>query len=74
MITMTDIFAGAGGSSTGAAGVPGVEVTIAANHWQLAVDVHNANHPGADHVCADIKRPWKPLDIGLCAMGHGDSP
>ncbi len=34
MLTVTDIFAGAGGSSTGAASVPGVEVKLAANHWQ----------------------------------------
>ena len=37
MITVTDIFAGAGGSSTGAAQVPGLHVAIAANHWRLAV-------------------------------------
>ena len=35
MITITDLFAGAGGSSTGAIQVPGVSVRIAANHWQL---------------------------------------
>lgn len=54
MLTLTDLFAGAGGSSTGAISVPGVEVKLAANHWQKAVEVHNANHPGADHLCADI--------------------
>src|SRR4051794_865818 len=54
MLTLTDLFAGAGGSSTGAIQVPGVEVQLAANHWRKAVDVHNANHPGADHLCADI--------------------
>lgn len=54
MITLTDIFAGAGGSSTGAAAVPGVEVTIAANHWQLAVDVHAANHQHTEHACVDL--------------------
>ena len=56
MITLTDLFAGAGGSSTGAIGVPGVRVILAANHWQLACDVHNANHPDADHLCADISQ------------------
>ena len=54
MLTLTDLFAGAGGSSTGAIQIPGVEVRLAANHWQKAVEVHNANHPGADHLCADI--------------------
>lgn len=55
-LTITDLFAGAGGSSTGAINVPGVTVRAAANHWQLAVNVHNANHENADHICADISQ------------------
>ena len=55
-LTLTDLFAGAGGSSTGATQIPGVEVRFAANHWKLATEVHNANHPGADHLCADISQ------------------
>jgi DNA (cytosine-5)-methyltransferase 1 len=55
-LTLTDLFAGAGGSSTGAVNVPGVEVRFAANHWDKAVEVHNSNHPGADHLCADISQ------------------
>lgn len=55
MITMTDLFCGAGGSSTGAAQA-GVEVRLAANHWQLAVETHNTNHPGTDHDCADLSQ------------------
>ena len=54
MITITDIFAGAGGSSTGAASVSGVEVKIAANHWKLAVDVHAENHQATEHACVDL--------------------
>ena len=54
MITITDIFAGAGGSSTGAASVPGAEVKIAANHWKLAVDVHAENHQATEHACVDL--------------------
>ncbi|MCA1570770.1 MAG: DNA cytosine methyltransferase [Chloroflexi bacterium] len=53
-LTVTDMFCGAGGSSSGAETVPGVTVRMAANHWQLAVDSHNANFPDADHDCADI--------------------
>lgn len=53
-LTLTDIFAGAGGSSTGAMDVPGVHVAIAANHWQLAVDVHQENHQTTDHACVDL--------------------
>lgn len=54
MITITDIFAGAGGSSTGAMNVPGVQVAVAANHWQLAVDVHQENHQATEHACVDL--------------------
>ncbi|MFG1621178.1 DNA cytosine methyltransferase [Kribbella sp. NPDC049227] len=56
MLTMTDLFCGAGGSSTGAIQVPGITVRIAANHWQLAVDTHNTNHPMTDHDCADLSQ------------------
>ena len=54
MLTMTDLFCGGGGSSTGAIQVPGVEIKIAANHWDLAVQVHNENHPNADHAAVDL--------------------
>lgn len=54
MITLTDIFAGAGGSTTGALNVPGVRVVMAANHSQLAVNVHQDNHQQTDHACVDL--------------------
>lgn len=54
MLTMTDLFCGGGGSSTGAIAVPGIEIRIAANHLPLAVEVHNSNHPDADHACVDL--------------------
>ena len=41
---------------SGATHVPGVRCGMAANHWQLAVDTHNTNHPDADHDCADISQ------------------
>ncbi|KAJ1684797.1 hypothetical protein LUZ63_020068 [Rhynchospora breviuscula] len=53
-LTLTDLFAGFGGASSGAVTVPGVELVIAANHWALAVEVHNSNHPDADHACVDL--------------------
>lgn len=56
MLTLTDLFCGAGGSSTGAIQVPGVTARAASNHWQLAVDTHNTNHPDADHICADLSQ------------------
>lgn len=55
-LTITDLFCGAGGSSSGAEQVPGVTVRMAANHWALAVATHNTNLPHADHDCADISQ------------------
>jgi DNA (cytosine-5)-methyltransferase 1 len=53
-ITVSDFFAGAGGSSTGASQVKGVRVTQAANHWKTALDIHNANHQDTDHAHVDL--------------------
>ncbi|MCV2461978.1 DNA cytosine methyltransferase [Streptomyces sp. ICN988] len=52
-LTFTDLFCGAGGSSTGLVAA-GLELRLAANHWQRAVETHAANHRNADHLCADI--------------------
>jgi DNA (cytosine-5)-methyltransferase 1 len=54
-LTMTDMFCGAGGSSTGATSLPGISVKTALNHWDKALESHNANHPDTVHVQADIK-------------------
>jgi DNA (cytosine-5)-methyltransferase 1 len=56
VITMTDLFCGAGGSGLGAAAVPGVQLRYAANHWALAVESHAANFPDTDHDVADISQ------------------
>ena len=53
-LTVTDLFAGAGGSSTGMVAVPGVQIRMAANHWKLAIAVHNQNHPNTDHAASDL--------------------
>jgi DNA (cytosine-5)-methyltransferase 1 len=52
-LTVTDQFCGAGGSSIGASAA-GLEIRMAMNHWDLAVETHNTNFPDADHDCADI--------------------
>lgn len=54
-ITVTDLFCGAGGSSLGAEAM-GARLVMAANHWRLAIETHNANFPNADHDCADISQ------------------
>lgn len=53
-LTLYDEFAGAGGSTQGAAAVPGVEPVFAANHNKLAVETHSTNFPHVDHYCGDV--------------------
>jgi hypothetical protein len=52
-LTFTDIFCGAGGSSIGLTAA-GLELTLAANHWQRAIETHAANFRDAEHLCADV--------------------
>lgn len=61
--TAIDLFAGAGGFTTGAEAA-GVSVLWAGNHWQAAVDTHAANHPGTDHVCQDLHQAdWNAVPV-----------
>lgn len=50
-----DLFAGAGGFSTGAHAA-GARVVWAANHWPTAVQWHAANHPTTEHACQDLQQ------------------
>ncbi|GAB7048388.1 DNA cytosine methyltransferase [Catenuloplanes indicus] len=65
--TLTDLFCGAGGSSSGAELVHGVKTVMAANHWAKAIATHNHNLPHAAHDCADISqvdpRRYPPTDL-----------
>ncbi|WP_193596106.1 DNA cytosine methyltransferase [Microbacterium sp. YJN-G] len=54
-LTVTDLFCGAGGSSSGLVEA-GYKVVIAANHWELAIKSHQVNHPDTDHSQADISQ------------------
>jgi site-specific DNA-cytosine methylase len=54
-ITATDLFCGAGGSSAGLHRA-GIDVVMAANHWDLAIKTHNTNFPNVRHDCADISQ------------------
>jgi DNA (cytosine-5)-methyltransferase 1 len=71
-----DLFAGLGGFSCGAE-MAGVDVVWAGNHWPAAVEIHAANHPGAEHACQDLQQTnWRDVpahDIMLaspCCQGH----
>ena len=70
MITATDLFCGAGGSSLGAEAA-GVTLRLAANHWHRAIEVHQQNFPDAAHDIADISqvdpRRYPATDILLAS-------
>jgi DNA (cytosine-5)-methyltransferase 1 len=56
-----DLFAGAGGFSTGAK-MSGCDVVWAANHWPTAVKWHAANHPETEHACQDLQQAdWRDV-------------
>jgi DNA (cytosine-5)-methyltransferase 1 len=54
MLTASDLFCGAGGSSHGAERA-GVEVLVAANHWPRACETYGLNH-GVQPDCADVSQ------------------
>lgn len=67
-LTCTDLFCGAGGSSQGAQDA-GVEVKLALNHWNRAIETHQTNFPDTDHDCTDISacdpRRYRSTDIAI---------
>lgn len=78
MTDTVDLFAGAGGFSTGAR-MAGLNVVWAGNHWRSAVDTHAKNHPSAIHACQDLHQvDWStvPRHDFLCASPscQGSSP
>jgi DNA (cytosine-5)-methyltransferase 1 len=56
---VVDMFCGAGGESQGikwAADNANVNVKMfAINHWERAIETHQANFPDAEHLCRDIQ-------------------
>jgi DNA (cytosine-5)-methyltransferase 1 len=58
-ITATDLFSGAGGSTTGLTQA-GIRVAVAANHWPVAVATHTDNHPEVEHRIANLSEvDWR---------------
>lgn len=56
-----DLFAGWGGFTLGAQQA-GLEVVWASNHWPLAVQTHELNHPNTLHECQDLRQAdWTKL-------------
>lgn len=52
-LTVTDMFCGAGGSTTGAVQA-GADVRLAINHWKRAIETHHQNYPQVAHALADL--------------------
>ncbi|WP_026959834.1 DNA cytosine methyltransferase [Aliagarivorans taiwanensis] len=76
MLKGIDLFAGAGGNTIAGTNA-GIEMVYAANHWQMACDIHRSNHPSIEVACQDLQQAdWSRLpahDIGLaspCCQGH----
>lgn len=57
-IRAADLFCGAGGATEGvyrAARARGASLEmIAINHWPVAIETHQANHPEATHLCMSV--------------------
>jgi DNA (cytosine-5)-methyltransferase 1 len=81
-VTVIDLFAGAGGLSTGIASAcedldltPGRDLELhAVNHWEPAIATHEANHPWAEHNHAKIEELYPPAvaepgEVTLLAAG-----
>lgn len=51
---VVDLFAGAGGTSTGVAAALGRPVDVAINHSPKAIALHKANHPHTRHYISDV--------------------
>lgn len=71
-----DLFAGAGGTTTGAK-MAGLEILWAANHNPTAVQYHALNHPEVIHACQDLQQAdWSQvpehdvLFASPCCQGH----
>lgn len=57
-LIVDDLFAGAGGTSTGVAAackkLSKTPQLTAVNHWKIAVETHRRNHPWARHFCTGL--------------------
>lgn len=77
LLDIADLFCGGGGTTTGACEAIhafGRQARVTAiNHWDVAIETHTANHPGARHLCTsldnvDPRKLYKPGQLyGLWA-------
>ncbi len=65
-LRLVDWFCGAGGSTQGAAQVPGVRPVLAANHDKIAIESHATNFPETEHFRGDIR------DVDVARHPYGE--
>lgn len=65
-LRLVDWFCGAGGSTQGAAQVPGVRPVLAANHDKIAIESHATNFPDTEHFRGDIR------DVNVARHPYGE--
>ena len=53
-VRVGDMFSGGGGVGAGVAGLDGVRVIWAANHWRVAAQHHARRYPDVEIVCQDL--------------------
>lgn len=61
---IVDGFAGGGGVSIALRNATGQDVTVAFNHDEAAIRMHEANHPHTLHYCDDAYDLWPPQVTG----------
>lgn len=64
---VADSFAGGGGASTGIAAALGREPDVAINHDEVALAMHEANHPQTRHLTSNV---WQVDPADLVAPGQ----
>lgn len=64
-IIVLDLFAGAGGTTSGFENVPEARVIACVNHDENAIKSHEANHPDAEHYIEDITEMYGLVRHGI---------
>ena len=67
MMQAIDLFCGAGGTSIGAKMTGGVDLHLACNHWERAIETHSLNFPGTKHLHCRLQDA-KPSDADRCDL------
>jgi DNA (cytosine-5)-methyltransferase 1 len=61
---IVDLFAGGGGVSLGIKKARGRSPHVAVNHWPLAIEVHEKNHPETRHYTANVYQVRPEVAVG----------